>query len=125
MHYVSQNCLENTRCPVSVDLNSNNSNLNSGPKCALFQLKSTCPLFQPKIDVSAFPAKNRRVGFSSGKSTFQLSPPSRRNILAYSGARQVPTVLSESEYSFNERYPSAAPLVMSRRSRACKCIPNL
>ena len=49
--------------PVSVDLNSNNSNLNSGPNCALFQLKSTCPLFQlkstcplfqRKIDVSAF-----------------------------------------------------------------------
>ena len=50
-------------CPVSVDLNSNNSNLNSGPKCALFQLKSTYPLFQPKIDVSAFSAENRRIGF--------------------------------------------------------------
>ena len=40
--------------PVSVDLDSNNSNLNSGPKCALFQLKSTCPLFEQKIDLSAF-----------------------------------------------------------------------
>ena len=45
--------------PVSVDLNSNNSNLNSGPNCALFQLKSTCPLFGPKTDVSALPTKNR------------------------------------------------------------------
>ena len=40
---------------------------------------STCRLSQRKIDVLAFPAKNRRVGFSSGKSTCRLFPPSRRN----------------------------------------------
>ena len=40
-----------------------NREKNSGP---------TCPLFQRKIDVSAFPTKNRRVGFSSGKSTCRL-----------------------------------------------------
>ena len=55
--------------PVSVDLNSNNNNLNLGSNCALFQLKSTCPLTQRKIDVSAFWSKNRRVCFSNEKST--------------------------------------------------------
>ena len=65
---ISENTLNKVQsepddCPVSMDLNSNNGNLNSGPKCALFQLKSTCPLFQRKIDVSAFPAENRRVGY--------------------------------------------------------------
>ena len=45
--------------PVSVDLNSNNSNLNLGSNYALFQLKSTCPLFQRKIDVSAFSDSRR------------------------------------------------------------------
>ena len=69
----------------------------SGPTCPLLQPKidvsafstenrrvgfssekSTCQLFQRKIDVSAFPAKNRRVRFSSGKSTCRLFPPSRR-----------------------------------------------
>ena len=58
--------------PVSVDLNSNNSNLNLGSNCALFQLKSTCPLTQRKIDVSAFWSKNRRVGFSNEKRTCRL-----------------------------------------------------
>ena len=32
----------------------------------------TCPLLQPKIDVSAFSTENRRVGFSSEKSTCRL-----------------------------------------------------
>ena len=46
--------------PMSVDLNSNNINLNSGPGCTFFHLKiavstffnakSTCPLFAPKIE---------------------------------------------------------------------------
>ena len=64
----------------SVDLNSNNSNLNSGPNCALFQLKSRCPLFGPKIDVSAFPTKNRRAGFSNEKSTCRLFPLGRQHV---------------------------------------------
>ena len=80
--------------PVSVDLNSNNSNLNSGPNCALLQLKSTCPLFGQKIDVSAFPTKNQRVGFSnenrrdgfsSGKSTCWLFPLGRRTVCIWIG----------------------------------------
>ena len=66
--------------PVSVDLNSNNSNLNSGPNCALFQLKSPCPLFGSKINVSAFPTKNRRVGFSNEKSTCRTFPLGRQYI---------------------------------------------
>ena len=37
-----------------------------------FNDKSTCRLFQRKIDVSAFPTENRRVGFSNGKSTCRL-----------------------------------------------------
>ena len=40
-----------------------NREKNSGPMC---------PLFQQKIDVSAFPTKNWRVGFSNGKSTCRL-----------------------------------------------------
>ena len=67
--------------PVSVDLNSNNSNLNSGPNCALLQLKSTCRLFQRKIDVSAFPTKNRRVGFSNKNSTCRIFPLGRRYVV--------------------------------------------
>ena len=38
-----------------------------------FNQKSTCRLSQWKIDGSAFPAKNRRIGFSSGKSTSAFS----------------------------------------------------
>ena len=48
-----------------------------------FNENSTRRLFQRKIDVSAFPAENRCVGFFSGKSTSRLFPLGRRYTLGH------------------------------------------
>ena len=77
------------------ELRSTNTGKSSGSLCTLFvcifwyrffnytfikliffnrekNLGPTCPFFQQKIDVSAFPTKNRRVGFSNRKSMCRL-----------------------------------------------------